>query len=90
MTHLLTPSLPPLLHGQAILQYNYEECLFLSDIFNSSSCLLHTLIIFWLEADQYVFWLFSYNALLQTLSHLVFNRWYTKSHFLHILRTNVF
>jgi hypothetical protein len=89
-THLLTLSLPPLLHGQANLQYNCEKCLFLSDVFNSSSCLLHIHIIYWLEADQYVFWLFSYNALLQTLPHLVFNLWYTKSHFLHILRTNVF
>ena len=90
ITHLLTPSLPPLLHGQAFLQYNYEKCLFLSDVFNSSSCLHRTHIIYWMEADQYVFWLFSYNALLQTLPHLIFNLWYTKSQFLHILRTNVF
>jgi hypothetical protein len=55
MAHLLTPSLPPLLHGQVILQYNYKKCLFLSDVFNSSSCLLRTHIIYWLEADQYVF-----------------------------------
>ena len=90
MTHLLTPNLPPLLHGQAILQYNYKKCLFFSDVFNSSSCLLRTHLIYWLEADQYVFWLFSYNALLQTLPHLVFNLRYAKSHFLHILRPKVF
>ena len=90
MTHLLTSSVPPLFHGRVILKYNYEKCSFLSGTFNSSSCLLHTHIIYWLEADQYAFWLFSYNALLQTILHLVFNLWYTKSHFLHILRTNVF
>jgi hypothetical protein len=48
-----TPSVPPLLHGQAIVQYNYEKLLFLFDVFNSSSCLLHSHIIYWLEADQY-------------------------------------
>jgi hypothetical protein len=43
----------------------WKECLFLSNFFDSFSCLLHLCIISWLKIDQNAFWLFFYNAVTQ-------------------------